>query len=196
MSRYLDGFEAFMRNGRQTAMAEPDPHRRAILLNYNRHAALEFSDNWHHIFTKRMTVDSPVYNVHLGNPELATFDGLDAVRGFYSNLNQRVVWLQDEELFVNDWGLATYSTFGQFAKGHEVVAAGYQAEEPDADYVMTCKLAMFWPYDEDAKLIGENVYQLEPFRVQKAEAGDVFSFEERSRILAEYIGDLADFEPA
>ena len=68
MSKYLLAFEEFMRNGKKRALEEKDPHRRAILLNYNRHAALEFSDNWHHIFTKAMSVDEPYYRVHLGNP--------------------------------------------------------------------------------------------------------------------------------
>ena len=196
MSKYLDAFEAFMINGRAQAMAEKDPHRRAILRNYNRHAALEFSDNWQHIFTKTMTVDHPVYRVHLGNPELATFDGLGAVKGFYSGLNERVVWLNDEQLFVNDWGLASYSTFGQFATGADVIAMGFEADDRQATYAMLCPLAMFWPYNADAKLIGENVYQLAPFTVVKPDPADVFTFEQRSRMLGEFIGDLADFEPA
>lgn len=196
MSKYLDAFEAFMINGRDQARAEKDPHRRAILMNYNRHAALEFSDNWQHIFSKTMTVDHPFYQVLLGNPEIMTFDGLAAVKGFYSSLNERVVWLQEEQLFVNDWGLASYSTFGQFASGVDVVAMGYEADDPGTTYVMLCPLAMFWPYNADAKLIGERVFQLAPFTVVKPEPLDVFTFEERARMLGEFIGDLADFEPS
>jgi len=196
MSKYLDAFETFMIKGREQARKETNPHRRAILTNYNRHAALEFSDNWQHIFTKEMTVDHPYYRVHLGNPSLATFDGLTAVKGFYSSLNERVVWLQDEQLFVNDWGFASYSTFGQFATGADVVAMGYEADAPEATYAMLCPLAMFWPYTEDAKMIGEDVYQLAPFTVVKPNPADIFTFAERSRMLGEFIGDLADFEPA
>ena len=196
MSKYLDGFEEFMANGKMTALAEPNDHRRAILLNYNRHAALEFSDEWQHIFTKSMTVDHPYYRVQLNMPDVAIFDGLSAVKGFYSALNERVVWLQDERLFVSDWGLASYSTFGQFAKGSEVVEFGYEADDPNAAYAMLCPLAMFWSYDDQAKMIGEDVFQLEPFRIVKCEPGDEFGFDERKRMLAEYVGDLADFEPA
>jgi len=195
MSKYLEAFQQFMRNGKETALNEPDPHRRAILLNYNRHAALEFSDNkWHHIFTKKMTVDHPFYRVQLAMPELTTFDGLDAVKGFYSALNTRVVWLQDEQLFVNDWGMASYSTFGQFASGEEVVELGYKAEDPEARYAMLCPLAMFWPYTKDALMIGEDVFQLAPFEIVKCEPGDEFSFEARARMLDEFVGDLSDFD--
>lgn len=194
MSKYLDAFEEYMRKNRAQALAETDPHRRAILLNYNRHAALEFSDKWQYIFTKSMTVDHPKYNVQLGTPDLKNFDGLDAVKGFYSSLNQRVVWLQNEQLFVNDWGLASYSTFGQFATGAEAKAGGFDADDPKATYALLCPLAMFWPYSKDAKLMGEDVFQLAPFEMVKPTSDDLFGFDERSRMLSQYIGDLSDFD--
>ena len=197
MSKYLDAFEEFMRNGLDTARAEQNPHRRAILLNYNRHAALEFSNQkWHNIFTKVMTVDEPVYNVHLGTPDLIRFEGREAVMGFYQALNERVVWLQDEQLFVNDWGFASYSTFGQFVTGKEAKESGYEADDLDATYVLMCPLAMFWPYDKNAKMIGEDVYQLAPFTLIKPDPQDVFSFDERARMLAPFVGDFKDFEAA
>lgn len=183
-----------MRKGREQALAEPNPHRRAILLNYNRHAALEFSDNWQHIFTKTMTVSEPRYKVLLGTPALQIFDGLKAVQGFYSALNEVVVWLQDEQLFVNDWGLASYSTFGQFVSGADVLAAQYEIDDPKATYILQCPLAMFWPYNSEAKLIGEDVYQLAQFTLIKPDPQDVFTFEQRARMLSEYIGDMSDFE--
>lgn len=197
MSKYLKAFEEFMRKGLATAQAEQNPHRRAILLNYNRHAALEFSvRKWHNIFTKNMSVDEPVYNVHLGTPELVRFEGREAVMGFYQALNERIVWLQDEQLFVNDWGFASYSTFGQFVTGKEAAEAGHTVDDPAATYILMCPLAMFWPYDKDAKMIGEDVYQLAPFTLIKPDPADVFTFEDRARMLAPYVGDLRDFEAA
>ncbi|MCX7058950.1 MAG: hypothetical protein NTZ79_17745 [Proteobacteria bacterium] len=194
MSKYLDAFEAYMNNVQAVALAEPNPHRRAILLNYNRHAALEFSDLWQFIFTKQMTTDHPIYNVQLGMPALQKFDGLAAVKGFYSALNTRVVWLQEEQLFVNDWGLASYSTFGQFVTGEEAKADGHAVDDLKATYALMCPLAMFWPYDKDAKLIGEDVFQLAPFTCVKPAPEDVFTFDQRKRMLAQFIGDLKDFD--
>jgi hypothetical protein len=193
MSKYLDAFEAYMRNSLEVARAEPNPHRRAILENYNRHAALEFSDLWQYIFTKQMTTDHPRYAVQLGIP-LTVFDGLTEVKGFYTALNERVVWLQDEQLFVNDWGLASYSTFSQFVTGAEAQAEGHAVDDLDATYILTCPLAMFWPYDQNAKLIGEEVFQVAPFKLVKPDPKDVFTFDERKRMLSQYIGDLNDFE--
>jgi hypothetical protein len=197
MSKYLDAFEQFMRKGLETARAEQNLHRRAILLNYNRHAALEFSNQkWHNIFTKVMTVDEPIYNVHLGTPDLIRFEGREAVMGFYQALNERVVWLQDEQLFVNDWGFASYSTFGQFVTGKEAQESGYEVDDLDATYILMCPLAMFWPYDMNAKMIGEDVYQLAPFTLVKPDPKDVFNFDERARMLAPFVGDFKDFEAA
>lgn len=195
MSKYLKAFQEFMTKGKEAALAETNPHRRAILLNYNRHAALEFSDQkWGHIFTKVMTVEHPHYRVQLNMPEMVVFDGLEAVKGFYQALNERVVWLQDEQLFVNDWGFASYSTFGQFATGKEVVEFGYKADDPNATYAMLCPLAMFWPYDSNAKMIGEDVFQLQPFTIEKCAPEDIFTFQQRAEMLAPFVGDLSDFE--
>lgn len=194
MSKYLKAFEDYMRNSYAVAMAETNPHRRAILLNYNRHAALEFSDLWQHIFTDKMTIAEPHYQVQLGTPDLLDFDGLDPVKGFYSALNERVVWLQEEQLFVNDWGLASYSTFGQFVTGADAQEMGYEVDDLEATYILQCPLAMFWPYTKDAKLIGEDVFQLAPFTLIKPDPEDVFTFDERKRMLSQFIGDLSDFD--
>lgn len=187
MSKYLDAFAAYAANARAVADAEKDPHRARILRNYSRHAALEFSDMWDQIFQPDMTIDHPVYKVRLGSDDVQDFDGLEAVQGFYGALNTSVVWLQDEQLFVNDWGLASYSTFGQFISGKDAAAAGYDADDLEATYILTCPLAMFWPYDENAKLIGEEVYQLMPLQLVKPDPADVFTFEERAAVLKPYI---------
>lgn len=187
MSKYLDGFAAYMASAKQRALSEPDPHRRAILLNYSRHAALEFTDNWQQIFTPEMTVAHPRYSVLLGTEEILDLDGEAAVKGFYSALNEQVVWLQDEQLFVNDWGLASKSTFGQFIPGKDAAAGGYDVDDPEATYILTCPLAMFWPYDENAKLIGEEIYQLTPLQLMKPDPEDVFTFEQRAAVLQDYL---------
>src|SRR4051812_20257770 len=186
-SKYLKAFADYMENSKVTALAEEDPHRQAILLNYNRHAALEFSDRWQEIFTPEMTVSHPQYTVMLGSEEAQDFDGEKEVKGFYGALNDFVVWLEDEKLFVNDWGLASYSTFGQFVNGKQAEEMGFPADDPDATFMLRCPLAMFWPYSEDAKLIGEEVYQLAPFEFSKPDLEDVFTFEERAAMLKRYL---------
>jgi hypothetical protein len=187
-SKYLKAFADYMANGLATAKAESNEHRRDILLNYNRHAALEFSDRWQEIFTPEMTVSHPKYVVLLGSDEKQDFDGEKAVKGFYGALNDFVVWLEDERLFVNDWGLGSYSTFGQFVTGTQASAMGFNdIDDPEATYMLRCPLAMFWPYDENAKLIGEEVYQLAPFTITKPGLEDVFTFEERADMLKQYL---------
>lgn len=187
-SKYLKAFADYMANGLATAKAESSTHRRDILLNYNRHAALEFSDRWQEIFTPEMTVSHPKYVVLLGSDEMQDFDGEKQVKGFYGALNDFVVWLEDERLFVNDWGLASYSTFGQFVTGAQASEMNLgKIDDPEATYMLRCPLAMFWPYDENAKLIGEEVYQLAPFTMTKPDIEDVFTFEERADMLKKYL---------
>lgn len=187
MSKHLDGFAEYMRRSKEMALAQTNERHRDILLNYNRHAALEFSDRWQEIFTPEMTNDHPHYVVRLGTEEIQDFDGTDSVKGFYSLLNESVVWLQDEELFVNDWGLASRSTFGQFISGADAKAAGYEVDDEEATYMLSCPLAMFWPYDEKAKLIGEEVWELTNLQISKPDPEDVFTFEERKKVLEPYL---------
>ncbi|MQA13856.1 MAG: hypothetical protein GEV09_06660 [Pseudonocardiaceae bacterium] len=187
MSKHLDAFADYMQNSWSRAETETDTRRRAILFNYNRHAALEFSDRWQEIFTPEMTNPHPKYKVRLGSDEVQVFDGVGEVKGFYGALNESVVWLEDEQLFVNDYGLASFSTFGQFIAGKDAAAAGYEVDDPEATYMLSCPLAMIWPYDENAKLIGEEVYELAPLQLSKPAPEDVFSFEERAEVLAKYL---------
>jgi hypothetical protein len=73
---------------------------------------------------------------------------------------------------------------------------GHEADDPAATYAMLCPLAMFWPYTSEALMIGEDVYQLAPFTIVKPDPSDIFTFDERSRMLGEFIGDLAELELA
>jgi hypothetical protein len=172
---------------------ESDPQRSAILWNYLHHAALEFSDNWDHIFKPEMTIDEPEYVVRLGSEETMLFDGLEHVQGFYSALNEALVMLVDggdHQVFVNDWGLADYSTYVEFSTGQEILDDGLEKEyygdaeidDTEASYALECPLAMFWPYDENAKLIGERVYQIEPFEITKPPQDEVPTFEGRGEV--------------
>jgi hypothetical protein len=48
-------------------------------------------------------------------------------------------------------------------------------------------MTMFWPYDEQARLIGEHVYQLEEPVLEKMAAIDLFTVEQRDAISAEFL---------
>ena len=160
MNIYLEAFRECLQVIADASEGEKDPHRRAILDNFLRHAGLEFSGQDEKILTPEMTVAEPIYHVKWG-PTLSTYTGMDEVQGYYNAVNEVVSTFQDHTCFVNDWGIASYSKFMRFTTGATLAAEGQDIPKPDdTEYVQILPMAMFWAYDSNAKLIGEDVYML------------------------------------
>ncbi|HWI77672.1 MAG TPA: hypothetical protein VNS31_00640, partial [Ramlibacter sp.] len=50
--------------------------------------------------------------------------------------------------------------------------------DPDAMYMVTLTQAMYWPYDDDARLIEERVYRGNDRKVRRCEPGEVITVQE------------------
>lgn len=149
------------------------PLHRAILLNYWRHVHLEGSGQFERITSPDMMVEHPVYRVTWGaNP--AVIEGTDGVLAFYRSVADSVLWNSDDLVSVGDWGVADELTFHQLARGSDLRALGYDVEHDDRLYHVSSRQAFIWPYDERARLKGENLYEdktsLEIEEVDPAEA--------------------------
>lgn len=135
-----------------------NPLHRAILLNFWRHVHLEGAGEFDRIVASDMMADHPVYRVTWGaNP--AVIEGKDGVLGFYNSVGEVVLWHSDDRLAVADWGICAEITFHQLARGAYLQAAGYDAGDPDKLYHMASRQAFIWPYDEQARLMGEHLYE-------------------------------------
>lgn len=187
-SKYLTNVEAFFTNIAETAAAQPNPHHKAILLNYLEHAALEYSDRWEEIFSPHRTVEHPVYHVKWGTPDVVVYDGLEEVKGFYVSLkDQGVLTDQDELLSVNDWGFSSFLNICIFKPGHQLIDEGEQVDDPDAMYVVMQPTGMYWLYDEHARLIGERVYEIAPPKIIKCAPEDVVTETDIQTLIAPYL---------
>ena len=143
-----------------------NPLHRQILENYRRHAILEVTGNWEDIFAPDMTVPDPVYTFDVTNFEGVKLAG-DRVKAFYKGLvdsHATVILVEDEQLVVADWGLASESWFNTYERGSDLIAAGAEGYDPDGYYIVRARLAMIWPYDPQGRLIGEHVYEAKVFR--------------------------------
>lgn len=135
-----------------------NPLHRAMLLNFWRHVHLEGSGQFDRIVAPDMMVDHPVYRVTWGaNP--AVIEGKEGVVGFYNSVGGAVLWNSDDWLAVADWGIADELTFHQLAVGAVLRPLGYDVDDLDALYHVSSRQAFIWPYDERARLIGENLYE-------------------------------------
>ena len=181
MSKYLKNFVEGMKSARYAADNETNPLRKAILNNYCEHASLEFSCRDYDILVPSRMVTNPLYHVKRFGTEMATYEGLPAVQGYYEAVNREVILLNDEQLMVNDWGLSSYSKLIRFVSGARLSGEGHAGPfEPDSIYVQSSPLAMFWPYNSDGILLGEDVFELDRPTMVKAAPEDIVTFESRS----------------
>ena len=134
------------------------PLHRAILLNFWRHVHLEGAGEYERIVAPDMMVDEPVYRVTWGaNPAVIT--GKDGVLAFYNSVGESVLWHSDDRLAVGDWGICDELTFHILARGAVMGAIGYDVDDPDGLYHAASRQAFIWPYDSQARLAGEHLYE-------------------------------------
>lgn len=86
----------------------------------------------------------------------------DAIRGFYQGMvdnGTNVLQLDIDHLAVADWGIAAHGTWHQAFPGTDV-PPGVEVDDPDAKYLVSSRLAWFFPFtdDEVPKLVSEIVY--------------------------------------
>lgn len=177
-------YESIAKEGREN----PSPHRRKICQNYLEHAALEYTERWPEIFTPERTVEHPVYKVRWGTPETVVYDGMDAVKGFYTELKDGgVLTNQDELLSVADWGFSSFLKINLFRTGAQLAEQGVEVDDPAGNYIIQTPCAMYWLYDENARLIGENVFETEPGVVKKLAPGEVVTNDDLWNLVKPYL---------
>jgi hypothetical protein len=168
MNKYLRNQEEAMESLLKQANEEQDPRHQAMLKNFLRHMSLEISGRWTEFVddTDTMMAENPEYHVQLGTPTSQQFDGISGVKEFYSTIDASVWMLQSLKCAVADWGIAAQIYNTQLMDGKDILAAGMDIGievDPETTYAIEdIKIAMFWPYDEKCRLLGEDVYQLEP----------------------------------
>ncbi|HEX4093043.1 MAG TPA: hypothetical protein VHZ33_30360 [Trebonia sp.] len=188
MNPYYEATVSWYENIAREGRENPSAHRRKICQNYLEHAALEYTDRWPEIFTPERTVEHPVYKVHWGTSETVVYDGLDAVKGFYLGLKDAgTLSNQDELLSVADWGFSSFLKINLYRTGAQLLDIGAEIDDPDGEYVIQTPCAMYWLYDENARLIGENVYEMEPGVIRKLAPGETLTGNDLWNLVKPYL---------
>lgn len=163
-----------------------DKRHLAILENYRRHAILEVCGMYEGILAPDMIVPHPVYRFHTPKGT-RIIDGMEAVRAeyeTYESQNTTVIYHTQEHTAVNDDGLYTEYVSHRFWPGEILAAQGDDVSDPDAMYMVTLTQAMYWPYDDDARLIEERVYRGNDRKVVRCAPDEVITVQEcREKLL-------------
>jgi hypothetical protein len=167
------------------------PLHRTMLLNFWRHVHLEGAGEYGQIVAPDMMVDQPVYRVTWGASP-AVIEGKDGVLGFYHSVGEAVLWHSDDRLAVGDWGICDELTFHQLAVGSDLRALGYDVADPAGLYHASSRQAFIWPYDERARLAGENLYEDKTsLRIEEVDPADATT---PARVRDIHRGQLARLE--
>ena len=175
-----------------------NPRHRYLLLAYDRHRNLEHAGRYEEIFAPEMTVENPVYRFNLSGQPPMTLEGRERVEPIYklwAETNQCIFYNENETVAVGDRMVVSTMTGYQQTLGSALVAGGIEADE-DAMYLLKGRVAMVWPYDEQGRLLGENVWEYDPSEhdLIKLDPEDVLTTERAAELLEPLIEPLPEFE--
>ena len=175
-----------------------NPRHRYLLQSYLRHRYLESAGRWREILDPSLTVDNPFYRFSLAGQPPFTLEGKDQVAmlyGHWTATNQCVFYVEDESVAVGDHMVVGRGIGYQQTLGSELAAAGLDVD-PEAMYLKKSQIMMLWPYDDQCRLLGEDVWEFDT-----AEAGlftldpaDVLTAAQAGRLLDPFIKALPPFD--
>ncbi|MDG5481641.1 hypothetical protein [Mycolicibacterium gadium] len=175
-----------------------NPRHLYLLHAYNRHRYLEMAGRYEEIFAPEMTVESPVYHFNMLGKSL-TVEGTEAVKSLYSawsDTAQCIFYADDEKLAISDTMIVSTSFIYQQTPGAVLAAEGAPVD-PGATYLVKTAEHMIWPYDDQGRLVGEDVWEYDETARQFIELDpvDVLTVEQSAKLLDALIKPLPADNP-
>jgi len=178
--------------------ATENPRHQYLLKSYLRHRYLESAGRFEEIFAPEMTVEHPVYRFNLIGQPAAKLEGREQVEALYrhwTETDQCVFYVEDEIVSVGDHLIVGRGIGYQQTLGSVLVEGGVDADA-DAMYLMRSQIAMIWPYDDQCRLIGEDVWEFDDAGrdLIKLDPPDVLTARQAGELLAPLIEELPAFD--
>ena len=113
----------------------------------------------------------------------------------WTDTDQCVFYVEDETVAVGDNLIVGRGIGYQQTLGSELVAGGVDAD-PDAMYLTRSAIVMIWPYDDQCRLVGEDVWEYDPSERHylKLDPADVLTAKQAGALLDPFITALAPFD--
>ncbi|MBU3062731.1 hypothetical protein KO481_14515 [Nocardia sp. NEAU-G5] len=191
----MDRFDITMTNiaVRRLIETTDNPRHRYLLQAYDRHRNLEMAGRWKEIFAPDMTIEHPVYHFNVFGMN-TVLDGAEAVQAVYSEwtgTGQCIFYAADETLAVGDNMICSTAAIYQQTPG-AILAAGGVDVDPDATYLVKNVEHMIWPYDDQGRLVGEDVWEIDESQreIITLDPTEVLTVERSGELLAPLIKPL------
>ncbi|WP_435590757.1 hypothetical protein [Nocardia sp. bgisy118] len=170
-----------------------NPRHLYLLHAYNRHRYLEMAGRWKEIFDPEMTVAHPVYHFNVFGIN-TVLDGAEAVQAVYNEwaaTGQCIFYVDDEKLAVGDNTICSTAAIYQQTPGVILAEAGADVNT-DATYLVKNVEHMIWPYDDQGRLVGEDVWEIDESQreIIELDPSEVLTIEQSSILLAPLIKPL------
>jgi hypothetical protein len=177
-----------------------NPRHRYLLQAFHRHRFLEIAGRYEEIFVPEMTIEEPVYQFNQGRIP-RTLSGSDAVRDLYALWTMTaecIFYAEDEQLAVGDNLVCSNVIAYQQHPALALVARGHLVDDLAAHYLLRSRQLMLWGYDDRCRLIGENVWEVDPgsAEVIKLDPADVLTPDQACELLDPHISELPPFHAA
>lgn len=148
----------------------PSPRQRAILENYREHMAAEIDGDVDRIMATQ--VDEPEYHIWGQGVGDTGPKGQAEVRAFYQDImdnDRNVLEYEIEKIFCTDDQLFHEGTLRIVFPGKALAGFGMPIDDVDAWYLYSYRTAAIFPYAEDGRAIGEDVYSDGPMNMDRIE---------------------------
>lgn len=137
-----------------------DPRRRAVLSCVRDHLKAEAEGD----FAGMLGTLAPDPNYHFwveGNGFGGGPKGRAAVQAHYEGLFQEGRHVCDwdiDRIVVDEYTVVTEGWFEQLFPGKVLASRGAEIDDEDAVYALRVRMVILWPFDENARLVGEDSY--------------------------------------
>ena len=146
------------------------------------------------IFAPEMTVEHPIYHFNVFGMNV-TLDGREQVEAVYAEWTrtaQCVFYTNgDERLAVGDNMICSTGTILQQTPGAVLAATGEDVD-PEAMYLVGNVEHMIWPYDDQGRLLGEDVWEIDESKREliKLRPDEVLTPQQSAKLLEPLIKPL------
>jgi hypothetical protein len=170
---------------------------RFLLQAYSRHRYLEIAGRYQEILAPDMMVENPVYHFRALGID-ATLSGRQAIEGLYSMwtaTDQCIFYAENEQVAVADNFTVSAAITYQQVQGKALAANGVKIPDPNAMYLYKAQEQMIWHYDDQGRLIGEDVWETDPSKAEiiKLDPKDVVTVAQAAKKLKNLIKPLPKF---
>jgi hypothetical protein len=144
--------------------ATTNPRHKLMLERLYQHARGEVEEDLEAVLST--LAPHPVYRIQTQGPEMNP-EGMEAVRRFYIEQilgkGRHVLESLNDRITVADDAIITEGVIKIVMSGRDLMEQGNPAvDDPNGVYLLTYKSLIVWPYDEEARIIGEESWAYYP----------------------------------